>query len=271
MDEFDHPTPVTVVLRALGGVVDVVAEERDTVGVEVQPVGGAEAARQAAADTVVTLDGDTLLVQAPDAEHWRWRRTPQLRIAVRVPVGSSLTGRSASADIRVGGVLETVRLGVASADVELAEATGDVDLEGASGDLSVGRVGGSLRIRSLSGNLRVGDVAGDVSAETASGAIGIRSAGGSLRAVSASGDVAVGTLRQGQAALRTASGDVEIGVATGTGVWLDLESLSGRSVHDLAVQGPTPPDAAPTTLEVRVRTASGDIRVYRAGGTRKAA
>ena len=271
MYEFEHPRPVTVVLGAMSGVVEVTGEERDTVQVDVQPAAGGEAAQRAAGDTAVTLDGDTLRVQAPGAEHWQWRRTPPLRITVRVPAGSTLTGQSVSADIRVTGVLDAVRLDVASATVELAEATGNVDLAAASGDLAVRRVGGSLRIKSLSGDLRIGDVAGDVNAETASGDIGIRSAGGSLRAASASGRVAVGVLRQGQAALRTASGDVELGVAAGTGVWLDLESLSGRSASDLTMRGPTPPDAGSATLEVRVRTLSGDIRVYRAGGRPQAA
>jgi hypothetical protein len=85
-----------------------------------------------------------------------------------------------------------------------------------------------------------------------------------VRAETASGHIEVGSLRQGQARLRTASGDVEVGVAAGTGVWLDLDTASGKSVTDLTMRGDTPPGDGAATLELRVRTASGDILVRRA-------
>ncbi|MGX6603771.1 DUF4097 family beta strand repeat-containing protein [Micromonosporaceae bacterium Da 78-11] len=261
MYEFDRATPVTVALHAHSGHVEITAEERATVQVEVQPFDDTDEAREAAARTRVVLEGDTLLIQAPGSDRWRWRRSPRLRIGARIPAGSALAGKSAAADIRATGVYSVIQLDVASAAVELEEITGDAQLEAASGDLAVARVGGALRIKSSSGRLRVGDVTGDVSAETASGDITVGSGGGSLRAETASGDIRIGSLREGQARLRTASGDVEVGVAVGTGVWLDLDTASGKSVTDLAVQ-----DGGPTgaVLQVRVRTASGDILVRRA-------
>jgi DUF4097 and DUF4098 domain-containing protein YvlB len=101
-------------------------------------------------------------------------------------------------------------------------------------------------------------------ADTASGDIHMASGNGSLKAKSASGDIEVGLLREGVAKISTASGDVRVGIATGTGVWLDLDTASGKSTSDLTSHGDVPPSDKPTNLELRVRTASGDIHVHRA-------
>jgi DUF4097 and DUF4098 domain-containing protein YvlB len=270
MYEFDRSDPVTVVLRAHSGSVDVVAEERGTVEVDVQPHDGSDAGLEAVRNTRVELADDTLLVQANGTDNLIWRRRPRLRITIRVPAGSALAGKSASADVRAAGLYSTVRLNVASAAVTVSEATGDVQLEAASGDLAVSRVGGVLRAKVSSGALNIGDVIGDVIAETASGPIRVGSCGGSLRAKTASGAIEIGMLRQGEAVIGTASGDVQVGVAAGSAVWMDLSSASGRSTSDLTARGETPPTDGPVELQLRVRTASGDIRVHRAAGDAKA-
>jgi len=270
MYEFDRSTPVTVVLRALGGTVDIVAEERLTIQVDVQPVSAN--GHEAAQHTRVELEDDTLLISVPGAEFWTWRRTPKLRITARVPLGSAVVGKTASADVHAAGTFSDVRLDVASADVEVAEATGDVALDAASGDLSVARVGGSLRAKSASGSVRVGDVAGDVNFDTASGNIRTGAVGGSARASTASGDIEIGSLRQGQANIRTASGDITVGVAPGSAVWMDVSTVSGRSITDLTAQGDAPPVDESAALELRVRAVSGDVRIHRASApNRKAA
>jgi DUF4097 and DUF4098 domain-containing protein YvlB len=267
MYEFDRATPVTIVLRAHGGHVEIIAEERPTIEVEVTPLNSSDTTREAADRTHVALEDDTLLVQTPGNDYWSWRRSPKLAITIRVPAGSALAGKSSSADVRAAGVYSVVQLNVASADVQVEEVTGDALLDAASGDLSVARVGGGLRIKSSSGTVRVGDVTGDVSAETASGPIFVGSGHASLKAKTASGDIEVGLLRQGRAQIGTASGDVRVGVASGTGVWLDLDTASGKSTSDLTNHGDVPPAGKPTNLELRVRTASGDIHVHRAYGT----
>jgi hypothetical protein len=149
MYEFDRSTPVTVVLRARSGSVEVIAEERDTIQVEVLPLDDKENSRDAATNTRVLLEDDTLLVQAPGSQNWR--RSPRIRMSVKVPAGSALAGKSASADVRAAGLYSVVQLDVASADVELDEVTGDAQLDAASGDLRIARVGGALRAKSSSG------------------------------------------------------------------------------------------------------------------------
>jgi DUF4097 and DUF4098 domain-containing protein YvlB len=271
MYEFDRSTPVTVALRAQGGHVEITAEERSTIVVEVTPLNDSDNTREAAERTKVVLEDDTLLVQTPGSEYWHWRRSPRLGITIRVPAGSALAGKTASAKVRAAGVYSVVQFDVASANIDVDEVTGDALLDAASGSLSIGRVGGALRIKSASGTLRIGDVTGDVMAETASGSIYLQSSGGSLKAKTASGDIEVGRLRQGQAKIGTASGDVRVGIATGTGVWLDLDTASGKSTSDLTNHGDVPPAGKPANLELRVRTASGDIHVHRAHNDLKVA
>jgi hypothetical protein len=68
-------------------------------------------------------------------------------------------------------------------------------------------------------------------------------------------------VRRGAVRVDTVSGAASVGVAAGTGVWLDLRTLSGSTSSDL-----NPGDQAPPTghdLELQVRTVSGDIDVHR--------
>ena len=120
------------------------------------------------------------------------------------------------------------------------------------------------QVKTASGDVNLGDVPGDLNMETASGDLRLRRGGGSLRASTASGDIQVGVLRQGQASVRTASGDIQVGVAAGTGVWMDLNTASGKTISDLTARGPEVVPQSPATLELRARTASGDIHVHRA-------
>jgi hypothetical protein len=262
MPEFDRSTPVTVAVRVPSGKVDIHAEERTTVFAEVVPLDGSESSRRAAEQTVVALEGDTLVVRAPDSSGGNWRGSGKLGVTVRVPLDSSIAARTASADVRATGRYAEAQIGLASGDARVDEVTGNAGLEAASGDLTIGRVGGALRITSSSGGLEVGDVTGDVSADAASGDIEIRSAGGSVRAETASGDIAVGVVRQGETRIRSASGDVKVGVAAGTGVWLDVSTASGSTKNELTMGGGDGP-ASGATLQLRIRTASGDIQIRR--------
>jgi DUF4097 and DUF4098 domain-containing protein YvlB len=274
MQEFERTTPVTVALRANRGTVDITAADQAAVQVDVVPLDGSDAAVEAARDTRVALEGDTLVVHTPDSSTWRWRRAPKLGITIRVPTGSSLAAKTASADVRAAGRYATVQVSAASGDAWLEEATGDARLQAASGDLSVGRVGGALHVGSASGDVEVGDVTGDVTASSASGDITINSVGGSAKAETASGDIRIGVVRRGQARLGSASGDIEVGVAAGTGVWLDVSTASGDTVNELSMGGGSTTGSVGESsarqtgaaLELRIRTASGDIHIRRATG-----
>lgn len=264
--EFDHSAPVTVTLKMHRGVADITAADTPRIQVAVMPLDDNESSRDAAGNYQVALEGDSLIVQPPNGFGWPLRRSPKIHVVVRVPAGSNLAATVASADLRAKGDYGVVQADLASGDAYVERVAGNAELKTASGDLQIDRVGGGLRVGSASGDVRVGDVSGDVSASSASGDLTLRSVGGSIQSKTASGDIQVGRVRQGQATFNSASGDVTVGVAPGTGVWLDLNTASGSTTSDLTMQDSVPQTAQQATLELRVRTASGDVHIHRALG-----
>jgi DUF4097 and DUF4098 domain-containing protein YvlB len=264
--EFDRITPVTVSVRAARGKVDIVAADDTAVQVDVVPLDGSNASAEAARNTRVELDGDTLIIEPPHWEAWQWRRSGKLGISVRVPTGSSIAAKTASADLRATGRYATAHVNVASGDAWVDQVTGDAEITSASGDVAAGRIGGALNVKPAWGDVLVGDLTGADKAGSASGDITVRSGGGSLSAETASGDVEIGVVRQGKVRLKSASGDVEVGVAAGTGVWLDVSTASGSTSNDLAMGGGIGPAQGGVGLELQIRTASGDIHIRRVTG-----
>ncbi|GAA4218511.1 DUF4097 family beta strand repeat-containing protein [Actinocatenispora rupis] len=265
MYEFPCDTPVTAAVRISAGRCDLVAEPRDTVTVEVEPLNGSdERAVQAAADTTVTMSGDKLLVRTPETSGVGWlfgRRMAKLRITVHVPTDSAADFESASADMAATGQLSRLSINNASGDITVERVTGDVTMNTASGDIRVGYVGGTLKAKSASGDVTADRVDGDVQHHSASGDTMLGETHGAVRVHSASGDLSIGAAAAGTVRASTASGDVRVGVPAGTGVWLDLNTASGSTTSDLAVHAGHP--LAGHNLELRISTASGDIEVHR--------
>lgn len=271
MPQFDTPKPINVSIRLGGGSVDIVAEDRTTTVVEVEPFDHSDAAAEAARNARVELHGEQLVIAAPDMPtSWLWRRSARLRVTVHVPADSSLSAKVASADVAARGRYATVQLNMASGDSYVERVTGDVSVNTASGDFTVGAVGGSVQAKSASGDITIGQVTGDISVHAASGDVNVDDAGASVNANSASGDIQVGVVRRGQVKLKSASGDVVVGVATGTGVWLDLSTMSGSAHHELAMTESTR-TVEGADVHLQARTMSGDISVRRAAAAAQAA
>jgi DUF4097 and DUF4098 domain-containing protein YvlB len=265
MPEFDAPHPITFSLRLGGGGAEIIAEARTTAVVEVTADEHSENSREAAANTRVELRGDTLIVEPPEWTGWLFRRGPRVRVTARIPLDSTLVVRVASADVRASGRYATASVNSSSGDVFIEHVTGDASVNTASGDARLDRVDGQVRVHAASGDASVGHAGGDVSVHSASGDVDVQDAGGSVLANTASGDITIGTTRHGAVRVHSASGDVAVGVASGTGVWLDLTTVSGSTRSDLAV-GPTDtPPATAAALTLQVRTISGDIDVHRVG------
>lgn len=259
MYEFPCPQPVTASITFAAGTCDVVAEDTDTATVEITPYGGRD--EEAAAAARVELCGDQLVVDMPDRGGWQGRRQPRLQVSVRVPAGSTVRTKVASADVTTHGPLAQFTASTASGDVYAENVTGDVAVTTASGDVRLDHVGGSVRSNTASGGLSVRTVGADLVAQTASGDISVDDVANSVRTSTASGDVRIGVARRGTVSVKSASGDATIGVATGTKVWLDLSTFSGTTSNDLDVSGDTPATGAELTL--RVQTMSGDIDIRR--------
>ncbi|MGH2921022.1 MAG: DUF4097 family beta strand repeat-containing protein, partial [Gaiellaceae bacterium] len=73
----------------------------------------------------------------------------------------------------------------------------------------------------------------------------------------------VGSVREGDVTLQTASGDIEVSVKQGSKVFIDARSMSGETSSELEV-GDEAPNGEGPLVEVRATAMSGDISVVRA-------
>lgn len=262
MPEFPCSTPVTVDARLAGGSLELIAEPRETATVEVAPYDDSDAARDAAERTQVEFTVDRLVIAAPDASGWalRWR-APRVRVTVRVPTDSSGRLRSASAETSCHGQWAAIQLNTASGAAEIDRVTGDLTVNTASGNLRADQAGGRLTVKTASGDVTARQVGGSADVKTASGNVQLDDAGADANVKTASGDVRVGAARHGTVSAHTVSGDVSVGVVTGTGVWMDLSSVSGQTRSDLAMSGEQ--GGGGHQLTIQARTVSGNIDVHR--------
>jgi DUF4097 and DUF4098 domain-containing protein YvlB len=282
MRSFTTTGPVALVVRFAAGRLSVRTDDTaDTTSasVDVRPANPDSSADvEHAAATTVEQHGDTIEVIAPTSKGW-FGRNPRLDVRVVVPPASAVEADVKSADVQLAGRLGRVAVNSASGDVaaEHAEelrvrsASGDVTGRAVGGDASVNTASGDLRLESIdgsaelataSGDIDVGRVAGDARVRSASGDVVIKAADASVGVRTASGDIRIDVLRRGNVEIDTASGDVELGVATGTAAWLDVQALSGR-VSSTLEPTDTPGDDT-ETVSIHAHTLSGDIDLRRA-------
>lgn len=279
MHTFETPNPVQLVLASRAGQARVTAT--DTHQTTVFLTAEDPDAEELIADAVVEQHGDAVVVRVPRGRGGLFRgRHPGVGIDVQVPTGSDLraehesadlhtsgelrdvVARLSSGDVRIDAVTGSAKVDTASGDIRVARCDGDVKTASGSGDIELGVVGGRTATRCGSGDVRIEHAVGPVSSGSGSGDIVIRTSENGLTAKTGSGEVQVGDVRSGKVVATTASGGVDVAVAQGTAVWLDLNSVSGDVRSDLdAIEGP---DDTDQTLELRVKTASGDIAVTRA-------
>jgi DUF4097 and DUF4098 domain-containing protein YvlB len=211
----------------------------------------------------------------------RWGNGHDYDVQITVPAHSDARVDTASADVHLGGeygdvrvntasgevhleVADSVRIETASGEIHVEHARDDGKFNSASGEIHVERCDGDkLEVSTASGEIHVGYAAGDLRANGASSDIHAEEVHGDFVAAVASGDVNVEYLHAGQAKVETVSGDVDLGVAEGTAIWLDIHTMTG-DVDVEQEMGSEPQDGQPT-LELRVNTLSGDVNVHREG------
>ena len=221
-------------------------------------------------ETVVTVEGSPKLVEQTTVE----QRGDSIVV--------DFQGRHAGISIAIGnlsfggGRLEVrarvphssrARLNAASAEMTLDGTLASLDVKTVSGDLRAsGAIEGDTTLKTVSGDLRLATVGGELRVQSVSGDTTVRSVGGSLVAKSVSGDVRVESVRNGHAEVTSISGDIEIGIAAGSNVDVDANSVSGDLSSEVALAND--PGVAGfgdgPTVVVRGKTVSGDFRVFRA-------
>jgi DUF4097 and DUF4098 domain-containing protein YvlB len=264
--EFACQRPVSATVHIGGGSVIVTTSDEPVAVVTISPYDDSEASHSAVRATTVHFSGDRLRVDAPDSGGgWIFRRSPRVRIDLRVPVDSQLRAHVGSADVHADGRLAEATIHSGSGDIFVSDIAGDLNAESGSGDVRAGHVRGALRTTTASGDVVATAVGGLVSADAASGDVRIDEVYGHVRATTASGDIRIGVVRGAQARLNSASGDVTVGVPTGTRVWLDLSTMSGSTTTDLDLTSQPVGLAARSEvqLDLQAHTLSGDITVHR--------
>jgi DUF4097 and DUF4098 domain-containing protein YvlB len=278
MYTFDTPAPIDLRVELPQGRLNVVALDTETTTVELNPMRGDSAAREAIENARVEQRGNEILVLLPNAKGGLFRGKAEVEVEIRVPSHSNARVETSSADIETEGVLGDVKASTGSGEVSIDQVA-DLQMRTGSGDVTVTTVTGSCNVKSGSADVQIGAVAadadviagsGDLSVEsvggklnvkTGSGDLTVASAGRTVDAVAGSGDVLVKRVEQGSLRMKTGSGDVSVGVATGTAAYLDIMTVTGDVSSDLdASDAPTDGDR---TVDISIKSGSGDVVLQR--------
>jgi len=248
---FHTPLPVELQVSIPAGDIDVqtVDGEESTIVVE-----GDE---KLVAETEVELVGEKLIVA--------YRGKKSFGISISIGEFSILGGEK----LRVRALVPhtaTVLLTSASADMDITGRLRGLETKTASGDLRQrGEVDGNAVIKTVSGDVDLERVTGGVKVQSVSGDLKLGWAGGSVETKSVSGDMRVESVREGNATFTSVSGDVSVGIAAGSFLDVDANSVSG----DLSSEVPLGSEAENgggdgPTVTLRGKTVSGDVKVFRA-------
>ena len=247
---FNTPLPLTLDVSIPAGEIDVETVEGDQSTVEVT---GDESLLE---NVEVRHDGDRLVVALRGKSKFGFVvqfgshvfGNAGLRVRARVPHGSGIKVKTTSADTQLAGQFGALELNSTSGDLHLRGDAGNATVKTVSGDVGLERVDGDLTVQCVSGDIRARSVAGSVDTK------------------SVSGDIRVEAVSAGDVRFSSVSGDIEIGIASGSLLDVDAGSTSGdlSSEVPLATEPPAGEEAAAPTVILRGRTVSGDLRVFRA-------
>ncbi|MCR3718855.1 MULTISPECIES: DUF4097 family beta strand repeat-containing protein [Prauserella salsuginis group] len=279
---FDTPGPVSVMLE-LGVARDVriVASDRaDTIVEAAASNPSDESDVDAARNLRADRSGDEVRITGHKNRPFDFsRRTRSADITVKLPAGSRVHAKVQLGSLRCEGVLGQLQVKTGMGDIRversgparLETGTGHVTVDGIGGDgdirtgsgkVNVGRVDGGVTVRNSNGDTEIDAVAGDVRVRSANGAIVVDQAGANVDVRTHHGPIRIGAIARGVAELGTSMGDLDLGIATGTAAWLDLETSFGqlRNLLDDVAR----PEEADDTVAVRGRTSTGNVTIHRA-------
>jgi DUF4097 and DUF4098 domain-containing protein YvlB len=247
-ESFATPGTVELTIEVPAGAVEIEAVETTETTVELEARGRDADAfeREVRIEARPTGAGHEVIVDASTRRGFLGFREGEYRVRIKAPSGVTVRADLASADIRGRGRFGAVEVDAASGDVAFDEVDGEARINTASGDVELRRVG-SAKVNSASGDVRVDESSSELEVNTASGDIELR------------------RVEDGQVKVHSASGDVEVGIAKGSRLFIDAQSLSGDTSSELELEagGPTQDDEGPL-VELRAQTMSGDISVRRA-------
>lgn len=258
MPHWDFPAtgPIDLLVEVSTGSVRIAAEQTQTITVDVRPSKPSQQGDELADEVRVDFADGRLEIVEPRRHSWL-RFSGGLDVRVTVPTGSACSVSSATADIRVTGKLASLNAKTASGAIVAESVTGEVDVNTASGKVRIDDAGSAVSANSASGAIDIDRVGGDLEVNNVSGKVAIGKAEANATINNASGRVRIGSLARGQAEIVTVSGEIKVHVAKGTGVYLDMTSLTGHVTSELE-----PSESSDQVdLHLRCRSISGAIRV----------
>lgn len=207
---------------------------------------------------IVEQRGTSILVSSDKTQPWLSRGSSF--VSIKTPVGSDVEIAVASAEVDCRLHLGKVAIKTASGDITLDRAT-TASVKTASGDTRLNGTEQALHHTSASGDLSVEDAChGSVTISTASGDIRIGTCDASLVVNTVSGDVEIGRFSGRSGVFKGMSGDIDLGIPTGTSVDLDVNLLSGRL--NLPEEGSERHDPV-RHMTIGAKLVSGDLTISR--------
>ncbi|MGA8116783.1 MAG: DUF4097 family beta strand repeat-containing protein [Actinocatenispora sp.] len=280
MPTFDTPEPISAVLDLVVGDLGITATDRGETSVEVHPSDpSSEPDVRAAEQTRVEYADGRLLVKAPKQRRAGLFGKPgSIDVTIELPTGSRVQADGSVLALRGVGLLgeSRIRAGVGNIQLDRTGAldahtgaggivvnrvTGRAELNTGSGRVDVAEVDGPLTVKNSNGASRIGRVTGDLRVNAANGEISVDTAQAGVTVNTANGDIRVGELVRGTASFRTAFGEIDVAIASGTAARLDAHTHFGKVHSQLEpVDSPKPSDES---VDVRARTSYGDIVIRR--------
>ena len=280
MPTFTTPEPISATIELVVGDARIIASDRDDTVVEVRPSDSShEPDVRAVEQTRVEYAAGRLLVKtARQRNLGLFGKVGSVDVTIDLPAGSRLQGEGSVAAFHCMGRLGECRVKTSTGDIQLDHArslelstgcgtivvdrvAGRVEASTGTGKLRIREIGGAGVLRNSNGDIWVGEITGDLQANAASGDIRVDRTHADIIATTTNGDVRVGEVARGSASLKTACGEIEIGVRAGSAASLDLHTALGRVLNRMdPVDSPDPSD---DTIDVRARTSYGDILIRR--------
>ncbi|MEU8824813.1 DUF4097 family beta strand repeat-containing protein [Streptomyces sp. NPDC048636] len=194
MQTFDTTAPITAVLDIPAGRVQFIAADRADTVVEVVPADASKGRDVKVAEQTRVEYADGVLRIEASAKNQYLGPSGSIEVTVRLPAGSRVEAKAASAEFRAVGRF------------------GDFVFEGSHGSIKLDEAA-SARLTTLDGDISVGRLNGPAEITTGRGAIRIAEA------------------MRGMVTLRTEAGDVSVGAAHGVSASLDAGTSYGR-IHN---------------------------------------
>ncbi|QFZ18247.1 DUF4097 family beta strand repeat-containing protein [Saccharothrix syringae] len=213
MQKFDTPAPIAAVLDIPAGHVRFIAADRTDTAVEVLPADASKGRDVKAAERTSVEYGDGVLRITTPAGNQLLGASGFVEVTVRLPAGSRVEAKAASAEVRGVGRLGDVTFEGSQGSVKLDEAA-SVRLATHAGDVSIGRLNGPAEISTGKGDIRIAEaVRGAVVLSTRAGDVSVDAAAG----VSASLDAGTGHGRIRNSLRNTGAAELTIRASTARG------------------------------------------------------